>query len=72
MATHPASICVSLRGSQGIDEDRQILASHVIESSVILSYDFRPFFLARGEALLTRIVRATRKLIPRNQPSADT
>ncbi len=70
----PSTYLRKLRDNHGIDENRQrqILATHVIEPSAILSDDFRAFFLARREALLTRIERATGKLIPREQPSAAT
>jgi hypothetical protein len=43
----------------------------VVEPSALLADDFRAFFIARREALLTRIERATGKLISREQLPAE-
>ncbi|NMC20735.1 MAG: DUF262 domain-containing protein [Thermogutta sp.] len=64
----PSVYLRKLRDDHGISEDRQrqILESHAIEPSAILADDFRAFYDARREALLTRIERATGKAIPRD------
>jgi len=56
-----------LRDDTGMTEARQdeILTSHVIDVDALKSDDFRAFFEARKEALLTRIEATTGKKISR-------